>query len=104
MSNEEVREGQDTATGTDRDAKYEEPGFEDKSLGQAVDQDMNTVDALVAESGGELDAADEKFEEESAGSPALARQDGDLSEVSTGSAERTGESQAEENRANDPPA
>lgn len=94
MSGEqEVPTGQDTATGTDPDAKYDEPGYQDKSLGQAVDQDMDTVDALVAESDGDLDEAETKFDEESAGAPALARQRG----------ERTGEAQAQDNRDNDPP-
>ena len=44
--------GRDTATGTDPDAKYEQPGFEDKSLGQAVNQDMDLVEELIEESGG----------------------------------------------------
>ena len=30
------RPGTDTATGTDPEAKWEQPGYEDKSLGQAV--------------------------------------------------------------------
>ena len=46
--------GRDTATGTDPNAKYEQPGFEDKSLGQAVNQDMELVDELVAEEDGDL--------------------------------------------------
>jgi len=66
--------GRDTATGTDPDAKYEQPGFEDKSLGQAVNQDMELVDELVDEEGGDLDRAEERFEEESSGSPVLERQ------------------------------
>ena len=49
--------GRDTATGTDPDAKYEQPGFEDKSLGQAVNQDMELVDELIDEEDGNLDRA-----------------------------------------------
>jgi hypothetical protein len=66
--------GRDTATGTDPDAKYEQPGFEDKSLGQAVNQDMELVDDLVKEEDGNLDRAEARFEQESAGSPVLERQ------------------------------
>jgi len=69
--------GRDTATGTDPDAKYEQPGFEDKSLGQAVNQDMERVDDLIAEEGGDLDRAEERFEKESSGSPVLERQQQD---------------------------
>ena len=67
--------GRDTATGTDPDAKYAQPGFEDKSLGQAVNQDMELVDELVEEEDGDLDRAEERFEDESAGSPVLERQE-----------------------------
>jgi hypothetical protein len=67
--------GRDTATGTDPDAKYEQPGFEDKSLGQAVNQDMELVDELVEEEDGNLDRAAARFEQESAGSPVLKRQE-----------------------------
>jgi hypothetical protein len=66
--------GRDTATGTDPNAKYEQPGFEDKSLGQAVNQDMELVDELIEEEDGDLDRAQSRFEEESAGSPVLERQ------------------------------
>jgi hypothetical protein len=66
--------GRDTATGTDPNAKYEQPGFEDKSLGQAVNQDMELVDELVKEEDGDLDRAEERFEQESSGSPVLERQ------------------------------
>jgi hypothetical protein len=64
----------DTATGTDPDAKYDQPGFEDKSLGQAANQDMELVDQLVEEEHGDERRAAERFAEESAGSPALKRQ------------------------------
>jgi hypothetical protein len=102
--------GQDTATGTDPDAKYDQPGYEDKSFGQAVNQDMETVETLVAESGGDVDAAEERFKTESAGAPALARQnaddsaDGRNTPTPSPGKPRTGEAQAEENRENDPPA
>ena len=68
--------GTDTPTGTDPDAKYEQPGYEDKSFGQAVNQDQELVDDLVEETGGDLKTAAERFEEESAGSPARQRQQG----------------------------
>jgi hypothetical protein len=66
--------GQDTPTGTDPDAKYEQPGYEDKSLGQAVNQDQELVDELLEETDGDEAAAAERFEEESAGAPALKEQ------------------------------
>jgi len=69
------RPGQDTATGTDPDAKYAEPGYEDKSFGQAVDQDQELVDELVSEEG-DTEKAEQRFEEESAGAPARERQSG----------------------------
>lgn len=67
--------GRDTATGTDPYAKYEQPGFEDKSLGQAVNQDMELVDELVKEEDGDLERAEARFDHESAGSPVLERQE-----------------------------
>lgn len=70
----ETAPGTDTATGTDPAAKYDRPGYEDKSFGQAVDQDRALVDRLVDEEHGDLDAAGARFEHESAGAPALARQ------------------------------
>jgi len=66
--------GTDTPTGTDPNAKYDRAGYEDKSLGQAVNADMDLVDRLVAEEGGDLGAAQDRFAEESAGAPALRRQ------------------------------
>jgi hypothetical protein len=66
--------GLDTATGTDPNAKWTGPGYEDKSLGQAVNQDAQLVDHLVEETGGDLDAAEARFNQESAGAPALDRQ------------------------------
>lgn len=67
--------GRDTATGTDPNAKYEWPGFEDKSLGQAVNQDQELVERLLAESP-DISTAEARFGVESAGAPALARQQG----------------------------
>ncbi|UDY37474.1 hypothetical protein [Dermatobacter hominis] len=69
--------GTDTPTGTDPDAKYEQPGYEDKSFGQAVDQDQDLVDELLEETGGDTDEAERRFEEESAGAPAAERQASD---------------------------
>jgi len=74
MSPKEVPQGQDTPTGTDPEAKYDRPGYEDKSFGQSVDQDMETVDQLIEESDGDLETAEARFREESAGAPALDRQ------------------------------
>jgi hypothetical protein len=69
--------GQDTATGTDPDAKYATPGYEDKSFGQAGNQDQELVDQLVADSDGDLAQAEAEFDEASAGAPALADQNAD---------------------------
>lgn len=63
--------GTDTPTGTDPDAKYEGPGYEDKSLGQAGNQDQELADRLLEETGGDTAEAERRFEEESAGAPAL---------------------------------
>ena len=106
MSEHAAAPGHDTATGTGPDAKYDEPGYEDKSLGQAVNQDMETVDRLVAESGGDLVEAEARFKRESAGAPALARQAGASGTTPTAAPGKpsTGEAQAEANRASDPPA
>src|SRR4051812_29839197 len=64
----------DTPTGTDPNAKWSGPGYEDKSLGQAVNQDTDLVDRLVTESNGDLVTAEARFNAESAGAPALERQ------------------------------
>jgi len=88
----------DTATGTDPDAKYEEPGYEDKSFGQAVDQDQATVDRLLDETDGDEAEAEARFERESAGAPAAARQ------ASAEHKPATGERKAAQNRAEEPPA
>jgi len=65
--------GRDTPTGTDPDAKYETPGYEDKSFGQAVDQDTELAERLARELPDERDA-EEVYEREATGSPALERQ------------------------------
>jgi hypothetical protein len=67
--------GRDTATGTDPDAKWSEPGYQDKSLGQAVNQDEQLVDRLMDETGGDVAEAEARFRTQSAGAPALARQE-----------------------------
>jgi hypothetical protein len=69
--------GTDTPTGTDPDAKYEQPGYEDKSFGQAVDQDRQLVDELVEETGGDVAEAERRFDERSTGAPAAERQASD---------------------------
>lgn len=74
MSEHDAEIGHDTPTGTDPDAKYVEPGYEDKSLGQAVSQDEELVEELLEETGGDVEEAERRFEEESAGAPARARQ------------------------------
>lgn len=65
--------GQDTPTGTDPAAKYDKPGYEDKSFGQAVEQDQELVEEISDETGSD-EEAEERFAEESAGAPALRRQ------------------------------
>jgi hypothetical protein len=67
--------GQDTATGTDPDAKYTQPGYEDVSLGQAVDRDQELADRLLEEHDGDVEAAETEFEEKSAGAPARKSQE-----------------------------
>lgn len=74
MSDPDTKIGQDTPTGTDPDAKYAEPGYEDKSLGQAVNQDEELVDELIEETDGDMAEAERRFEDESAGAPARERQ------------------------------
>ena len=65
--------GTDTPTGTDPDAKYEQPGYEDKSFGQAVDADAELAERIAAEED-DVEAAEERFEEEATGAPAIDRQ------------------------------
>lgn len=71
---EDREHGQDTPTGTDPDAKYDQPGYEDKSIGQATEQDSELAEKLLDEEGGDEAAAEERFEKESAGAPARERQ------------------------------
>lgn len=66
---EDRERGTDTPTGTDPDAEYSEPGYEDKSLGQAVDQDQELAERIAEESDDEDEAA-QRFERESTGAPA----------------------------------
>jgi hypothetical protein len=66
--------GRDTPTGTDPEAKYEQPGYEDKSFGQAVDQDQQLAEELLEDTDGDEAAAAARFEEESAGAPVLKEQ------------------------------
>jgi len=61
----------DTPTGTDPNAKYERPGYEDKSFGQAVNQDQELVEELMEETDGDEEAAERRFQRESAGAPRL---------------------------------
>ncbi len=70
----EAEPGHDTATGTDPDAKYDSPGYEDKSFGQAVNQDQDLVDELLDDADGNVEEAERRFQDESAGAPALERQ------------------------------
>jgi hypothetical protein len=73
----EPEPGRDTATGTDPDAKYAAPGYEDKSFGQAVNQDQELVDELLEKNDGDVEAAEREFRHESAGAPTIERQQGD---------------------------
>lgn len=66
--------GTDTPTGTDPDATWDEPGYEDKSFGQAVNQDQELAEDLLEESEGDESAAEERFEQENHGAPARERQ------------------------------
>ncbi len=43
-------------------------------MGQAVEQDEELVDDLLEETGGDVEAAEERFEKESKGAPARERQ------------------------------
>lgn len=73
MSEDRPR-GTDTPTGTDPDAEYEEPGYEDKSIGQAVEQDDDLAEDLLEETGGDTEEAERRFEKESHGAAARERQ------------------------------
>jgi hypothetical protein len=67
--------GTDTPTGTDPDATWDGPGYEDKSLGQAVQQDEELAEELAASDLSEEEAS-ERFDEVSHGAPARQRQTG----------------------------
>ena len=71
MSEDRPR-GTDTPTGTDPDAEWKEPGYEDKSFGQAVDQDQQLAEDLSKD--GDDAQASRRFEQESHGSEARERQ------------------------------
>ena len=75
MSQHDTPAGQDTPTGTDPDAEYVEPGYEDKSFGQAVDADRELAERIAGEEPDE-DAASQRFDEEATGAPAIERQRG----------------------------
>jgi hypothetical protein len=66
--------GADTPTGTDPDEVYEEPGYQDVSLGQAVNRDAELVDRLAAETD-DVEEAERRFAGEATGRPVLARQE-----------------------------
>ena len=74
MTAKEPRPGTDTATGTDPDAKWDKPGYEDKSLGQAVQQDEELAEDLADDENLDDAEASKRFDEESAGAPARQRQ------------------------------
>ena len=74
MTDDATPPGRDTATGTEPAAKYEHPGYEDKSLGQAVNQDQDLVEDLIDETDGDVEEAAKRFEERSAGAPVRERQ------------------------------
>ena len=57
MSDQNPPTGQDTPTGTDPDATYDEPGYEDKSMGQAGNEDQELAERLLRESGGDAEEA-----------------------------------------------
>lgn len=98
--------GTDTQTGTDPDARYDRPGYEDKSLGQAVDQDQELADELLEETGGDVEEAERRFADESAGAPALARQGAPGTGSRSGSTARSDDSDertASADRANGEP-
>lgn len=66
----------ETTTGTDPDAEFDRPGYEDVSLGQTAERDAQLVDDLVAESD-DLEQAERRFGEEATGAPALRDRPGD---------------------------
>lgn len=73
---DEQQYGADTPTGTDPDEVYEEPGYQDVSLGQAVNRDAELVDELTAETN-DLEEAERRFSNEATGRPRLGGGSGD---------------------------
>lgn len=73
MTPEKPEPGTDTPTGTDPDATWDGPGYEDKSLGQAVQQDEELAEDLAASDLTDEEAS-ERFDEVSHGAPARQRQ------------------------------
>lgn len=65
----------ETRTGVDPDAEYTEPGYQDKSLGQAVNQDAELADRLTEESA-TVEEASDRFAEGAVGAPALDERSG----------------------------
>lgn len=76
MTGNDPHRSNETTTGTDPDATFDRPGYEDVSLGQAADRDARLVDDLVAESD-DLEEAERRFSEEATGAPALRDRPGD---------------------------
>lgn len=60
----------ETTTGTDPDAEFDRPGYEDVSLGQAAERDARLADELVATSD-DVAEAEERFGTDATGAPAL---------------------------------
>lgn len=69
------RQGSDTPTGTDPDAAYTEPGYQDVSFGQAVERDRQLAEDLVAETD-DVGEAEERFAAEARGAEVLRRHPG----------------------------
>jgi hypothetical protein len=67
--------GADTPTGTDPDEVYTEPGYQDVSLGQAVNRDAELVDRLAADTD-DIGEAERRFSEEATGRPKLGDRSG----------------------------
>lgn len=70
MASDDPHRSDETTTGTDPDAEYDRPGYEDVSLGQAAERDAQLVDELVAETD-DVAEAERRFAEEATGAPAL---------------------------------
>jgi hypothetical protein len=68
--------GRDTPTGTDPDADYSGPGYEDTSFGQAVEEDRELAERLEHDTDDDAEA-ERRFEREATGAPARQRQSQD---------------------------